>query len=1070
MKKIFLLMAMFLFTFLIVSFKTYADEDWRYDITNLTIENSKMTVNGWAVIEGYNMGKNSGTTKNPVREYSPVYTMRIVSDNTNEVYAEKFYYNENASDFSVTCPLYFRIGNKTCYGEFYENKTCYNYNDCVGNYDRRNALESTGLKYYDNVDFSFEFDISGLNPKETYHLDLQIKVGVEGTDSYVYAGPKVLTILSTAVNNHDGIKFVVNDNTNTVRVVSENALVQSGAISSTAGNALKNQFWFNHNEIYEIAQGEGENGMGYKPDAIVSGNSFTKYRFYALRLKGTENNYIAGTPVGWAYSAWIEPYSDYYFTIERTDPCDDYKYAKENADKCCDPNKDIKYPEACCGVENYVNSDKFNITQNWQNQYCCSNEEQFQLEYNGEIVSYNTFKYYLNNPPSPSFFITQSFINQKCNNVVTTEPKSCSKNTSKIDDSTLYSMSYLKVNIDNNGNFTNFIETENNYETIIKLDKKPNKTLTKDDIAYDYFSQSDYSEYIKQNNNPKVSMDNLFVKSSYKAYALDKNNFTFEIKKLEKLSDTQYKIYIKAKVNDGFNPTKKPINNAILGKDVLPSNTGVYYLPLKLWLCDSEGNNDDDDNTNTGGNRCEDPSFFNKYEAYCCELDPYKNTDRCTIKIDGETPPEYNWDKDVSCNKETSLFSGEEKVMYSDSNCTITCQDSIELLNYPTLSSMMQNPFKIGTGFEYGFKVKDKVTCDVTYRSKMYSSYDAIETAINKCNNKLAKLNYNNNKYNETLKKQNIKMDNEKGSYIYSNLNKESSKTNRKSKNFNYRYWTTCRGPYGPYSCERTGSVYYNYDSSLTYTYTYDAELPLKEIKKDDATKIETVFSQSNKPDYVFGGNKHYLTNITTSGIYTFNIDLKNMGITGNSNSNFSCQFQAIDSKNGVTVCDPETDPNCPEECEEGPCIDPNETKGYYFRPISLNNPFPNNRTLGTNWQGNAINESKTKTRKYITERADDVYGDTPMYEIVLDSSLISAIREYNDYQEKESRGGYLDWSSMNQGTYNEFNQTSKFIDYLSSNSDASHSIFSGQKGKIKVRNNLDREDKIGEFSEVGES
>lgn len=1063
MKKFFLIILFSFFSFIAFNFKTYAnkcstsfcyegdDNGWRYDITNLVIEEidgrSKMTVEGWAVIEGINIGKNyvdaNGVTRS---EYSPAYIMQIVDEDGN-VYTTNSYYSAEPSDFSVTCPLYFSENGISCFNEM-DN----------GGYNARNQIPN--LKFYDNTDFSIPFDITDLKSNKKYYLQLQIKVGDW------YSDWKRLTVLSDSIHNHSApdsganTVFEVRDDVNTVQVVARCALVQQGGITSRKSNSIRSGFWFNYNETYTV--------NGYENDKEIRGHS--NYRYYELVLNKNECN-RKNEEYGWAYSAWIEPNSSLYFTIERKDPCDDYKYAKENADECCNPetNEEIKWPEACCGVENYVNSDKFNITQNWQNQYCCSNEEQFQLEYNGEIVSYNTFKYYLNNPPSPSFFITQSFINQKCSKVTTTEPKSCSKNTSKIDDSTLYSMSYLKVNIDNNGNFTNFIETENNYETVIKLDKKPNKILTKDDIAYDYFSQSDYSEYIKQNNNPKVSMDNLFVKSSYKAYALDKNNFTFEIKKLEKLSDTQYKIYIKAKVNDEFNSTKKPINNAILGKDVLPSNTGVYYLPLKLWLCDSEGNNDDDDNTNTGGNRCEDPSFFNKYEAYCCELDPYKNTDRCTIKIDGE-PPEYNWDKDVSCNKETSQFSGEEKVMYSDSNCTITCQDSIELLNYPTLSSMMQNPFKIGTGFEYGFKVKDKVTCDVTYRSKMYSSYDAIETAINKCNNKLAELNYDNNKYNETLKKQDIKMDNEKESYIYSNLNKESSITNRDSKNFYYQYLTTCHSPDGPYLCSDETKVNLNYDKSLTYTYTYDAELPLKEIKKDDATKIETVFSQSNKPDYVFGGNKHYLTNITTSGIYTFNIGLKNMGITGNSNSNFSCQFQAIDSKNGVTVCDPETDPNCPEECEEGPCIDPNETKGYYFRPISLNNPFPNNRTLGTNWQGNAINESKTKTRKYITERADDVYGDTPMYEIVLDSSLISAIREYNDYQEKESRGGYLDWSSMNQGTYNEFNQTSKFIDYLSSNSDASHSIFSGQKGKIKVRNNLDREDKIGEFSEVGES
>ena len=73
----------------------------------------------------------------------------------------------------------------------------------------------------------------------------------------------------------------------------------------------------------------------------------------------------------------------------------------------------------------------------------------------------------------------------------------------------------------------------------------------------------------------------------------------------------------------------------------------------------------------------------------------------------------------------------------------------------------------------------------------------------------------------------------------------------------------------------------------------------------------------------------------------------------------------------------------------------------YYFRPISLTDPFPN-RTPGVNWI-NWISDRKNK------ERLEDTYStqNNLEYTVTLTLDDINAIKEHNANSER----GYLDYS-----------------------------------------------------------
>lgn len=92
----------------------------------------------------------------------------------------------------------------------------------------------------------------------------------------------------------------------------------------------------------------------------------------------------------------------------------------------------------------------------------------------------------------------------------------------------------------------------------------------------------------------------------------------------------------------------------------------------------------------------------------------------------------------------------------------------------------------------------------------------------------------------------------------------------------------------------------------------------------------------------------------------------------------------------------------------------------FIYRPIDLNNPFPN-RAAGMNWY-DWYNDSQNK------ERLASSY-DRLQYQITLDSKLVSEIKKYN--KNELNNGGYLDWK-----TIDEFGNSSFVKEYHTKNSE----------------------------------
>ena len=961
-------------------------EQWRYDINNLVINDDTLTLIGWATLKGYQFdsglymtstGKYVGNDRNNpnLEGESPEYYLRLYG-NDGSIYPNENgwkYKNTNVSKFSVTCPLYFVVG-----------KSCYNALDS-GGYDERNNL--SGIYFHDNTDFKFDkVNISGLNPGVEYILEMKISTKDFTTDW------KQIQVLDDSIKNNSTNIYKTTPVTE-AKMLAERALKQSGSISSSEGGHSLGEY-FKSNEIYDV--------ISYKNDALNENHSTgAKYRFFQLRDKTTGNT-------AWAYSAWIEIFSNTSITtIAKKDPCVDgtkdqtsQEYAYTHPNICCDT-----YPETCCGNQNYViNSGNFDVTE-WQNALCCNSSQHFEMTANGKTYKLNTFNYYINNPTlsTPQGFLNSTTINNTCNAIKETPSKSCKNNTQKISDSELYTASYLRANVDNNGKYVSFIEKENNYTVTINLKSKPNKTLTKDDIAYSYFSQNDYEKYIKQKNNSTISKDNLLVNKSYSKHALENNAFTFQITDLKRITDTKYNVSIKAILNPGYTPKNNPMTHS-----VLPSNEGVYFLPIKIWFCDKSN---DSDGTNKQGDTCNNDKYFESNKAYCCSLPEYKSKDKCQE----DDTPKYTWDSNLSCKNDTSSYNNANKIVssYSDNGgfCQITCGDPIELSGYSTLDYMKSNPIIAGTGFEYDVNIKNKLSCSISYRNKIFDSISSLNSAVSSCENKLLNYGYQDSTSykNNVLDGQDIyiKSDNLRYKVLDESITEplESSKPQTTG---TASYWGTCDSFGVSIPCIKTKS--FNYTPSKSITYNYKIILPTQYINKwtaENVTKIET-----DEKEYIDGGNRYFTSLTTQTGIYDYNITLENMGTLKNNLGDFTCQY-GVENKyiyNGCLNC-PGIDPG-----PNPPDIN-STTPGYYFRTISLSNPFPNNRDSGFNWQGNAKGKSTSKTEEYITgtttnKKGDIVYSEEPMYQITLTSELIREIQGYNQTQERNNKG-YLDWNTM---------------------------------------------------------
>ena len=86
----------------------------------------------------------------------------------------------------------------------------------------------------------------------------------------------------------------------------------------------------------------------------------------------------------------------------------------------------------------------------------------------------------------------------------------------------------------------------------------------------------------------------------------------------------------------------------------------------------------------------------------------------------------------------------------------------------------------------------------------------------------------------------------------------------------------------------------------------------------------------------------------------------------------------------------------------------------FIYRPIDLNNPFPNNRTPGINWYDWI---SIDTNRQRLTNTYKDANLD---YTAILDNNIVADIKQYNKNSAHDS---YLEWNDIDS------DGTSSFVD-----------------------------------------
>lgn len=155
------------------------------------------------------------------------------------------------------------------------------------------------------------------------------------------------------------------------------------------------------------------------------------------------------------------------------------------------------------------------------------------------------------------------------------------------------------------------------------------------------------------------------------------------------------------------------------------------------------------------------------------------------------------------------------------------------------------------------------------------------------------------------------------------------------------------------------------------------------------------------------GINNEYYTPIKYTGNLSLEATIKNIGV-----------LEYVDNwtKNWTLTYDGEKDKTCQVNVNSR-LYKPEKNNEYAFiyRPIDLNNPFPN-RNAGVNWYD-------WYSDPYNKNRLKSSY-DKIEYTAELDNQIVSKIKEYN----KNKNNNYLDWRGISETGKSEFIENNNFM------------------------------------------
>lgn len=232
---------------------------------------------------------------------------------------------------------------------------------------------------------------------------------------------------------------------------------------------------------------------------------------------------------------------------------------------------------------------------------------------------------------------------------------------------------------------------------------------------------------------------------------------------------------------------------------------------------------------------------------------------------------------------------------------------------------------------------------------------------------------------------------------------------------------------------------------------TYIAGINISNLKLN--SQIPTGFSYLNKKCTAStNGKDYYKTEITVSCVFTFpepklhyngtvtytsggNININNKYYTPIKYSGDYVLEANIAGMNRITDSSALNDSkeqgkawtgiweDTFEDCKVNlyPLLIKDGKNNFIYRPIDLNNPFPNNRTPGINWY-DWISVPANE------ERLKNTYSDSnnEEYEAKLDNNAINNIKNYN------KNHNYLDWSNIGTDEKSSFITENNYVDRMS--------------------------------------
>ncbi len=452
-------------------------------------------------------------------------------------------------------------------------------------------------------------------------------------------------------------------------------------------------------------------------------------------------------------------------------------------------------------------------------------------------------------------------------------------------------------------------------------------------------------------------------------------------------------------------------------------------------------------------NDCSDTGFFEDNKDTCCTSSEdifSKNTNVCCNSVD-ESHSYYNKYCKTPCNPGDSICPNP-----TIEDITTSCKKNT---NYEIIteynggrSSKIKEYYKIdtlwsttnletnsGQGFDVTLSITDTI---VTPSKPNRDNYEIFNNNIEYLKTQLKNNSYNNDEailinradgHEYEMKKENIS---------YTNNTAVQSIKNATKVNTCLEYGTKDDGTYG---CIFSQSVYTVWNKSISLK--YDLVLPDVYI---DLNNQSVKFTSTKE---TVSNGKKVMTNVSQrTGYYYFDVKLRKAGIldlTTTDDSNiYTCQYLLTNEiEDSITEY-----------------TDIAEDLNYYFRSISLQNPFPN-RLSGPNWYGYSnIDIDEEKQDKYITNK--DIDYSNPMYEITLTSNMIKALQKYNEQVKSYSNQTIIPNNITN--NENKLGGTSKILNCLADGNDCDtdmQNLKGLAKDNLKLPNSDIRGDTTGDLT-----